>query len=129
MVIGSVGSSKTSLLNAILGEIPHVDGEFQVNGSLSYVAQESWIKNGMLRDNICFGFPYDEKKYKRYATRVQKIFAFEGNLTSFPFRVIKCAALEPDLAMMLAGDLTEIGDRGINLSGGQKQRVSLARVH
>jgi len=66
MVIGSVGSSKSSLLNAILGEIPQVNGELNVNGTLSYVAQESWIKNGMLRDNVCFGFPFDEKKYKQY---------------------------------------------------------------
>lgn len=42
-------------------------------------------------------------------------------------RVIKASALEPDLAIMPAGDKTEIGSRGINLSGGQRQRISIAR--
>lgn len=107
MVVGSVGSGKTSIAMAVLGEIPRVKGEVEVDGSVAYVAQEAWIINATVRDNILFGSPYEEKKYKK---------------------VLTMAALIPDLAIWSAADMTEIGDRGINLSGGQKQRVSIARA-
>jgi ATP-binding cassette subfamily C (CFTR/MRP) protein 1 len=38
---------------------------------------------------------------------------------------VSACALEPDLLILPAGDLTEIGEKGINLSGGQKQRIRL----
>ena len=60
-----------------------------------------------LRDNILFGKPYDKRKYVETMVACQ---------------------LESDLAIMPAGDFTEIGEKGINLSGGQKARVSLARA-
>lgn len=41
--------------------------------------------------------------------------------------VIRACCLEQDLASFPAGDLTEIGERGVNPSGGQKARLSLAR--
>jgi len=68
---------------------------------------EAWIVNATVRDNILFGKPYDEKLYKQ---------------------VCNVSALTPDFEIMQAGDLTEIGDKGINLSGGQRQRVSIARA-
>lgn len=76
-------------------------------GSIAYVPQQAWIVNATLRDNILFGSQYDEERYNK---------------------VIYASGLEPDMAMLPGGDLTEIGERGINLSGGQKQRVSLARA-
>lgn len=54
-VVGSVGSGKSSLLSAILGEIPRTDGSVTVYGSPGYVAQQAWIQNASLRQNILFG--------------------------------------------------------------------------
>ena len=74
---------------------------------MAYVAQQAWIQNSTLRDNILFCKEYQQKKY-------------EGT--------IEACALKTDLEILPAGDQTEIGEKGINLSGGQKQRVSLARA-
>ncbi|CAL4058622.1 unnamed protein product, partial [Meganyctiphanes norvegica] len=106
-VVGAVGSGKSSLCSAILGEMEKKTGSVQVSGSLAYVAQQPWIQNCTLEDNILFSKPKDEERYKA---------------------VIQACALQPDLEMLPAGDQTEIGEKGINLSGGQKQRVSLARA-
>ncbi|KAF9357104.1 Canalicular multispecific organic anion transporter 2 [Mortierella sp. NVP85] len=106
-VVGRVGQGKSSLLNAIIGEMYKLHGKVQVAGSIAYVPQQAWIINATLRDNILFGNDYDEERYKN---------------------IVFACGLEPDLAMLPAGDMTEIGERGINLSGGQKQRVSLARA-
>eukprot|EP01100_Stratorugosa_tubuloviscum_P002782 TRINITY_DN165_c0_g2_i1.p1 TRINITY_DN165_c0_g2~~TRINITY_DN165_c0_g2_i1.p1 ORF type:complete len:1466 (-),score=614.85 TRINITY_DN165_c0_g2_i1:64-4461(-) len=106
-IIGSVGAGKSSLLSAILGEMIKNRGEVYVQGSVAYVPQQAWIMNATIRDNILFGLPYDEYRY--HAT-------------------IESCALQADFAIFEAGDLTEIGEKGINLSGGQKQRVSLARA-
>ncbi|KAF9577122.1 Multidrug resistance-associated protein 1, partial [Lunasporangiospora selenospora] len=67
----------------------------------------AWIINATLRDNILFGQEFDQERYDR---------------------VVMASDLIPDLKMLPSGDMTEIGERGINLSGGQKQRVSLARA-
>mmetsp|Transcript_6290 Transcript_6290/g.9671 ORF Transcript_6290/g.9671 Transcript_6290/m.9671 type:complete len:1368 (-) Transcript_6290:757-4860(-) len=106
-VIGETGSGKSSLLHAILGEIPKKGGIVQTRGSIAYVPQQAWIFNATLRENILFGLPYDRKKYRR---------------------AVEISGLRKDLKNMVAGDMTEIGERGINLSGGQKQRVSIARA-
>ncbi|KAJ2797681.1 hypothetical protein H4R20_005096, partial [Coemansia guatemalensis] len=106
-VIGRVGSGKSSLISAILGDMIKCSGDVTVRGSIAYVAQQPWILNATLRDNILFGSDYEEDYYNR---------------------VIDACALQPDIDNLPAGDLTEIGERGINLSGGQKMRVSLARA-
>lgn len=106
-IIGSVGSGKSSLCNSILGEMKQVKGSVAKKGSIAYVPQQAWIINASLRENIIFGTPYDEIRYNE---------------------VLEACALLPDLKILAAGDLTEIGERGINLSGGQKQRVSIARA-
>ncbi|KAG0250264.1 Canalicular multispecific organic anion transporter 2 [Mortierella polycephala] len=106
-VVGRVGQGKSSLLSAIIGEMYKVQGTVQISGRVAYVPQQAWIINATLKDNILFGNEFDEVRYKH---------------------VLFACGLEPDLDMLPAGDLTEIGERGINLSGGQKQRVSLARA-
>lgn len=105
-IVGDVGSGKSSLLAALLGQMQLVNGDSKVCGSISYTPQEAWLLNMTLRDNILFGSEYEEAKYRE---------------------VIKVCALNRDLSLMPDGDRTEIGERGINLSGGQRQRISLAR--
>ncbi|KAK3841197.1 MAG: multi drug resistance-associated protein MRP [Linnemannia gamsii] len=106
-VVGRVGQGKTSLLNAMIGDMYKRQGSVRVYGRMAYVAQQAWIVNATLRDNILFGNDFDQARYDQ---------------------VIKASGLLPDIDMLPAGDQTEIGERGINLSGGQKQRVSLARA-
>ena len=106
-VVGTVGCGKSSLISSFLGELEKIDGRVIVNGRVAYVAQQAWIMNETLKNNILFNQPYDEPKYKS---------------------CIEACALDPDLKMLPGGDETEIGEKGINLSGGQKQRVSLARA-
>ncbi|RZC85538.1 hypothetical protein C5167_041733 [Papaver somniferum] len=106
-ICGTVGSGKSSLLSCILGEIPKISGEVKISGTKAYVPQSPWIFTGSVRDNILFGNPYDKVRYER---------------------TIRACALTKDLELFQAGDLTEIGERGINMSGGQKQRIQLARA-
>ncbi|KAM0903478.1 hypothetical protein ACQ4PT_018686 [Festuca glaucescens] len=106
-VCGPVGAGKSSLLCATLGEIPRMSGSVAVSGSVAYVSQTSWIQSGTVRDNILFGKPMSGKEYER---------------------AVKCCALDKDMEGFPRGDLTEIGQRGLNMSGGQKQRIQLARA-
>ncbi|KAL3972078.1 ATP-binding cassette, subfamily C (CFTR/MRP), member 2 [Sarotherodon galilaeus] len=106
-VVGAVGSGKSSLMSALLGEMHSTKGFINIRGSLAFVPQQAWIQNATLKDNILFGSPHEEENFKK---------------------VIQACALAPDLELLPGGDLTEIGQKGINLSGGQKQRVSLARA-
>ncbi|VAH58258.1 unnamed protein product [Triticum turgidum subsp. durum] len=106
-VCGPVGAGKSSLLCATLGEIPRMSGSVAVSGSVAYVSQTSWIQSGTVRDNILFGRPMRSSEYER---------------------ALKCCALDKDMENFPHGDLTEIGQRGLNMSGGQKQRIQLARA-
>ncbi|KAM9999108.1 hypothetical protein ACTFIZ_002667 [Dictyostelium cf. discoideum] len=107
MVVGSVGSGKSTLVQAMLGELETIDGEIGIKGSIAYVPQQAWIINATLKDNIIFGKELDEEKYQK---------------------VLEVCALKRDIELFPQGDSVEIGERGINLSGGQKQRVSIARA-
>lgn len=106
-VVGRVGCGKSSILQAILNKMTVAKGNVAVGGTIAYVPQSSWVQNLSLRDNILFGMPFDEEKYKA---------------------VIHACALELDLKILPNGDASMAGERGINLSGGQRQRVCLARA-
>ncbi|CAN1246528.1 Putative ABC transporter C family member 15 [Linum grandiflorum] len=106
-VCGTVGSGKSSLLSCILGEIHKLSGTVRIRGSKAYVAQSPWILTGSIRDNILFGKAYDGDRY---------------------WRTVEACALVKDFELFSCGDLTEIGERGINMSGGQKQRIQIARA-
>ncbi|XP_015755731.1 PREDICTED: canalicular multispecific organic anion transporter 2-like, partial [Acropora digitifera] len=106
-VVGQVGCGKSTLLSALLGETEKLDGKVYLKGSTAFVPQEAWIQNATLRQNVLFCQSLDLEHYHH---------------------VLTACALDPDIKNLPAGDLTEIGEKGVNLSGGQKQRVSLARA-
>lgn len=124
-IIGPVGSGKSSVLNVILGEIEAIpkfgaEGkkskfdaagnhipEVAANGTVCYAPQIPFLVHATVRENILFGKPWDEDRYNE--------------------TILHCC-LASDLDMLIAGDLTVIGERGINLSGGQKARIAMARA-
>ncbi|XP_078067710.1 ATP-binding cassette sub-family C member 5-like isoform X4 [Mustelus asterias] len=127
-ICGSVGSGKSSLISAILGQLILLEGTVAVRGNFAYVAQQAWLLNTSLRDNILFGKSYEEERYNN---------------------VLEACCLYPDIESLPYGDMTEeitghqsrpgtlaeflhllfwVGERGANLSGGQRQRISLARA-
>ncbi|XP_011149879.1 ATP-binding cassette sub-family C member Sur [Harpegnathos saltator] len=109
VIVGKTGSGKTSLLQALLGEIQRMSGsvEWAKNLKIAYVAQRPWLLNSTLKDNILFGSTYCSQRY---------------------LNVLRACALHPDIDILPDRDLTRVGERGINLSGGQKQRVTIARA-
>jgi ABC-type multidrug transport system fused ATPase/permease subunit len=124
VITGPTGSGKTSMLMALLGEMTIMNGRVYLPGGRSredvrpdpetglaetcaYVAQQAWLVNANIKDNILFSAPFDEQRYRD---------------------VIVACALERDLEILDNGDETLVGEKGITLSGGQKQRISLARA-
>ncbi len=120
--LGAFGSGKSFLLSSILGETYHDFGSpeetksnarvaepafFRSDTHVAYVPQNAWILNNTVRSNILFGAEFDEKLYED--------------------TIVACA-LTTDFEDLPAGDLTEVGERGVTLSGGQKQRISIARA-
>lgn len=124
VITGPTGSGKTSMLMALLGEMTimrgrvylpggrsredvHPDPETGLAETCAYVAQQAWLVNASIKENILFSAPFDEQRYRD---------------------VIVACALERDLEILDNGDETLVGEKGITLSGGQKQRISLARA-
>ncbi|KAF5287552.1 hypothetical protein FQA39_LY15881 [Lamprigera yunnana] len=105
-IIGPVGSGKSSLLQVILKELRLNSGKLEVNGDISYAAQEPWIFTGSVRQNIIFNKPYENVRYKT---------------------VVNKCSLKRDFSLFPYGDKTIVGERGASLSGGQRARINLAR--
>ncbi|XP_077545465.1 ATP-binding cassette sub-family C member 2-like isoform X2 [Haemaphysalis longicornis] len=106
-IVGFVGSGKSSLLAAILGDMHLIKGNVECTGRIAFVPQLPNVHNMTIKDNILYGKPLDTGKYER---------------------VLRCCQLMNDLNKLHSGDMTEVGEKGTNLSGGQKQRISLARA-
>ncbi|KAF8236776.1 pleiotropic drug resistance ABC transporter [Tricholoma matsutake] len=112
LVTGATGSGKSALLAALLGEMHCTSGEVLINKmchNVAYCGQTPWLEHATIRDNIVFGCAYgfDKSRYEA---------------------VLDACALVRDFDILDAGDLTEIGEKGITLSGGQRARVALARA-
>lgn len=110
VLVGELGSGKSSILSAILGEMEELPGvgATVVRGQrIAYCAQEAMVLNATVRENVIFGASWDEDRY---------------------CLALDAAAMGPDLELLPSGDSTEIGERGLTLSGGQKARVALARA-
>ncbi|BGP40114.1 hypothetical protein JCM10449v2_004072 [Rhodotorula kratochvilovae] len=103
LVCGATGSGKTLLFLALLGaRVPSartLDAETGRYDGVAYAAQLQWLQHDSIRNNIIFGSPFEEERYKQ---------------------VVEACALQADLEMFNAGNETEIGEKGISLSGGQK---------
>lgn len=106
-IVGRVGSGKSSILQAILGDVWKLQGEVIVHGKIAYVAQQAWVMNASVRENIVFGHRWDPEFYEK---------------------TVKACALKDDFKALPDGDKTEVGEKGISLSGGQKARLTLARA-
>ncbi|KAI0950790.1 hypothetical protein AcW1_008002 [Taiwanofungus camphoratus] len=112
LVSGATGSGKSALLAALLGEMHCTSGNVMLNKTghlVAYCAQNPWLEHATIRDNVIFGstYGYDESRYQA---------------------VIDACALSKDLEIFDAGDMTEIGEKGVTLSGGQRARIALARA-
>ncbi|CAO0789946.1 unnamed protein product [Mucor circinelloides] len=134
LISGATGSGKTLMLLGLLGEAVLIDGhvacprvpladtieseigsatadilpeDWILDRALAYVSQTPWLQNASIRENILFGLPYIESRYKE---------------------TLSACALDKDMSILEDGDRTEIGEKGITLSGGQKARVALARA-
>ncbi|KAJ6216545.1 hypothetical protein RDWZM_007702 [Blomia tropicalis] len=111
IVVGSIGSGKSTFLASLIGETYLVEGELhwleENQNGYGYVPSIPWILNVSLQENITFGRSYERKRY---------------------VEVVKACCLQADIDLLPCGDQTIIGERGINLSGGQKQRIALARA-
>ncbi|XP_005105556.2 canalicular multispecific organic anion transporter 2 [Aplysia californica] len=106
-IVGAVGAGKSSLLSALLGEIDRLSGHVLMKGHTAYVAQEAWILRATVKENILFGSSVSPDMYQQ---------------------TIRACALTHDLKLLVDGEDTLLGEKGVTLSGGQKQRVSLARA-
>ncbi|GAB6030687.1 hypothetical protein CHUAL_007541 [Chamberlinius hualienensis] len=107
MIIGPVGSGKSSLLLSILNEIYISSGTVKLNGRMTYLPQEPWLYPATIRQNITFGLPFDQQRYQS---------------------IVYNCALQQDLEILTEGDMTLVDDKGLTLSGGQMSRIALART-
>lgn len=124
IVTGKTGSGKSLLLTAIAGEARLVSGSIHrpcrfdgykantndswvATGQMALVSQLPWMANTTVRDNILFGLPFREDRYRS---------------------AIDSCALDKDFRMLEKGDFTMVGIKGVTLSGGQRWRIALARA-
>jgi ABC-type multidrug transport system fused ATPase/permease subunit len=62
-IVGPVGSGKTAVLETILGEVPSINGNIKIDGSIFYVPNKPWIFPSTIKQNILFGKEYSKEKF------------------------------------------------------------------
>ncbi|ETI51821.1 hypothetical protein F443_04930 [Phytophthora nicotianae P1569] len=109
VIHGKAGAGKTTLLTGFLGDVACVKGSVFLSPhyKVAYCSEQPWLQTLSIRENVLFGYPFDEAKY---------------------YRVLDACCLLEDLESLPDGDDTMVGPKGINLSGGQKSRIALART-
>ena len=55
---------QSSLLSALLGEMPLIQGNVNIHGRIAYVSQQPWVFPGTVRSNILFGKKYEKDRYE-----------------------------------------------------------------
>ncbi|KAK0386970.1 hypothetical protein NLU13_5283 [Sarocladium strictum] len=112
VVAGAVGTGKTTLAKALLGDLsPDVGAVHTSFKSAAYCSQTAWLPNTTI-----------EKAIRGPSSTV------EVSEDKWYQRVLRACDLIVDIQRMSQGDQTVLGSRGASLSGGQKQRVALARA-
>lgn len=107
-IIGTVGSGKSALLQAVVGEMSVASGSIERGyKSLAYAEQDPWVMDGTIKENILMGLNFDAEWYQK---------------------VVNACGLDVDFKQIRYGDLAIVGDRGVQLSGGQRARIGLARA-
>ena len=115
-VVGAVGSGKTAIVSALLGDmVPESSGDekqdsdevISIDGTVAYCSQSAWVQSASVKENILFGKLHSERKYHD---------------------ALDAACMLTDLKLLPDADQTQIGEKGITLSGGQKQRCAIARA-
>ncbi|EQC41437.1 hypothetical protein SDRG_01405 [Saprolegnia diclina VS20] len=112
VLTGPVGCGKTSLLLALLGEMPLVHGDrFAPRGArVSYAPQTPWLFPASIRRNVTLVPDDDHIDDALYE------------------KVLSACCLDVDFSSQPLGDRTLLSEDGANLSGGQRLRVGLARA-
>jgi len=106
VICGAVGTGKTTLARAILGDVTLDSGSISVSTKrIGYCAQKPWLINANIKTIVCGPASEIEIDEEWYET------------------VIRGCGLEEDIEQLSGGDSGPIGSRGATLSGGQRQRV------
>lgn len=106
-IVGAVGSGKSTIISAVVGDLVPISGTVRSAESIGYVQQKSFIISDTVENNILFGRELDQHRFDK---------------------VVAASEFAHDLTLLADGAQTMIGERGATLSGGQQQRLSIARA-